>query len=130
MNILILFKMLIFKKLIFNSQVSKMFCSKITSDNKFGLSNSSTSQERQIGQNEKFKENFKSKEAKINREELLKQEITSNPEFFKAFPHLAEIVKSVHDIQNPDLNNHINENYTVTNKERQEANEKYFETLL
>jgi len=35
-----------------------------------------------------FKEQFATDQEKKRRAELLKQEITSNPEFFKAFPHL------------------------------------------
>jgi hypothetical protein len=127
--------MLIFKNLKkFNFKFPfsmRTFSSKVgSSDHKFGLSEKTTPEERQIGENEKYKESFRNREAKINREEFLKRDITTNPEFFKAFPHLAEIVKSVNELEVNDLQKHVKENYTITDKGRQEANNNYFETLL
>jgi hypothetical protein len=105
----------------------KYFSSKINTE-KFGLSQTSSENDRQIGKNEKFKENFRTREERLNREDFLKQEITKNPEFFKAFPHLADIVKSVNEVETNDLQKHINEKYT---KEKPVyKNDNYFESLL
>jgi hypothetical protein len=127
--------MLIFKNLksrIFANSL-KYFCNKSNTDIKFGLSNSGTEEEKQIGQNEKYREKFSNKTTKLNREEFLKREITSNPEFFKAFPHLANIVKSTADIpDSADLNKHIKENYKISDEEKRKRTQtdNYFETLM
>jgi hypothetical protein len=120
--------MLIFKKFKFwkKQLTSFNFCTNTNKSNNIGLSNSGTQEEAQIGKNMKYKEKFTNKQIKLNREEFLKREITTNPEFFKAFPHLENIIKSENNIEG-NLTEHIKENYFV---EKGIPQDKYFESLL
>ncbi len=120
--------MLIFKKFKFfkNNLIYATFCNKIDKLGKVGLSNSGTEVELQIGKNMKYKEKFVNKQIKVNREEFLRREITTNPEFFKAFPHLQSIVASENNIEE-DLTDYIKDNYYV---EKAQPSNKYFESLL
>lgn len=71
------------------------------------------------------KEQFKSREQLASRKDLLKQEITSNPEFFKAFPHLKEI--SNNEEEQTKLVNQLQNESKI--KMKQESS-KYFDSLL
>jgi ribosomal protein S18 len=75
------------------------------------------------------------KEDQEKRASLLKREITDNPEFFNAFPHLKEVIKREEMInQEVDLNKHLKQNYLVKEEDRnveiKEKKENYFESLL
>ena len=107
------------------------FCKKIGKTSSLGLSKSGTEQEAQIGKNMEYKEKFLNKESKQRREEFLKREITSNPEFFKAFPHLSQIVKSVNNIDE-EIPEYVKEKFFIPEKEKQsnKKNDNYFESLL
>ncbi len=125
---LILKKFKIYKKKFLISN----FCSKNTEKlSSLGLSKSGSKEEAQIGKNMEYKEKFFNKESKKKREEFLKREITSNPEFFKAFPHLSQIVKSVNEIDE-DIPEYVKENFFIPEKLKQhnKKNENYFESLL
>ena len=100
-----------------------------------GLSKVGSTEEKQIGQQEKFKIKYMSKENQEKRANLLKREITDNPEFFNAFPHLREVVRSEDMLkQEDDISNHIGSKYLIKeedkNTEIQEKKENYFESLL
>jgi len=76
-----------------------------------------------------------SKEDQEKRAHLLKREITDNPEFFNAFPHLKEVIKREEMInQDEDLNQNIKDNYVVKDEDKnleiQEKKENFFESLL
>jgi small subunit ribosomal protein S18 len=100
-----------------------------------GISKAGTTQEKKIGQSEKFKIKYMSKEDQEKRTNLLKREITDNPEFFNAFPHLKEVIKR-EEMLNPeeDLTHHLSSNYQIKeedqNSEIQEKKENFFESLL
>lgn len=109
------------------------FCSK---DNKnSGLSSEPNTFDLNDAKMDKnYKQTFTSKKQRSNRAELLKREIVDNPEFFKAFPHMSDIVHSTTDTAENDTKKYIRENYKSKDEKRDtEVNERrtnYFESLL
>lgn len=69
-----------------------------------GLINKGTHTESAYGQVQKLKFNSDSKTTKEKRKELLKREITSNPEFLKAFPHFKDAIQMQYMEENNDDN--------------------------
>lgn len=100
-----------------------------------GLSKSGSAEEKIIGKSEKHKMKFKNKADKEARAKLLRQEITSNPEFFNAFPHLKEKLTS-EEVEDPadDISDHIRKNYVIDEEKGipdiLEKRSNYFESML
>ena len=100
-----------------------------------GLNKQGREEEVIVGRLEKQRAKFNSKEEKEERIKLLQREITSNPEFFNAFPNLKEKIKSDF-IENPveEVDHFIKRNYTIDSKkgapEVEEKKTNYFDSLL
>jgi ribosomal protein S18 len=97
-----------------------------------GLLKKASFKESSYGQVQKFKLNFNTKTSKEKRSELLKREISSNPEFIKAFPHLKEAIKIENlEEKDEDVKSFIKSNFTI--QETTESREKktdYFQSML
>jgi hypothetical protein len=136
MNLILIFKKNLNFILIKSKNTSlKNFCTKKNSDTKpLGLNKTASSEESKFGHMQKYREKFKSKEEKEKRIKLLKAEMTSNPEFFNAFPHLREKVAQDEFEENEDVTKAIDKNYTIRHDDRNKALDDkktdYFESLL
>lgn len=97
-----------------------------------GISSKGSEIEEKISHIEKFKAKFDSPKDKEKRVNLLKQEITSNPEFFNAFPHLKpKIIDEELDVPEHSVNTEINNNYDLSiDRDIRDKKENYFESLL
>jgi hypothetical protein len=114
----------------------KTFTNNSKSNFNKGISKDSTSKDSSESYpDRKFKEKFKTKVQLQKRTELLKKEMVSNPEFFKAFPHLANKVIDETNIDEDDnLKQHIDENYFIKDSDKDQnvlqKKTNYFESLL
>ena len=130
--------------LLFQNSKPNFFCTK-DSDKNYnkaisngiqspGMFKKGSEQEANIGAIEKHRAKFNSKEEKEARMKLLQREITSNPEFFNAFPHLKEKIKldymeSTNGTQ--EVEGFLNQNFFIKpSEESQEKKSNYFESLL
>jgi ribosomal protein S18 len=121
-----------------NKWVYKNFSNKINDDFQIkstGFSKVATPQEAKVNLTEKFKIKLMDKEEKERRSQILKREITDNPEFFNAFPHLKQIVKREDMEDNQvDIQKHISDNYFIKeedkNKDIKQKKSSYFESLV
>jgi ribosomal protein S18 len=97
-----------------------------------GLFKKGSEEEGDIGGIEKHRAKFNSKEDKEARMKLLQREITSNPEFFNAFPHLKEKIKLDYmESNNEEVESFLSQNFEVKpSEESQEKKSNYFESLL
>lgn len=107
------------------------------SNKKVGISEDKDNQEAYQSQvKASFKNEFKTKTEMNKQAELLKREIVNNPEFFKAFPHLKDIVISESDYVKGTENfeSDFKENYKISEKDKEtaviEKKKNYFESLL
>lgn len=72
--------------------------------------------------NDPFKAVFYNKKQRNKKRELLKKDITTNPEFFNAFPHLKQIAF-------PDRVKNGNTTFETTEQQFEESNPTYFDSL-
>ncbi len=68
---------------------------------------------------------------KVSRKQFIKKELTENPEFFKAFPHLQGIFDQNEEPENKKKQDRVSyKEDMVLNFKENKQEEPYFETLL